>query len=294
MKFFEKFSSKKANVEKLKNEYSKENNKEDEKIKLDLSLPPKDEIKTSKVVRDVYKEEMEEMAEINEGDLNITTSYVFKSHDSYEASIYVRNATKFNINLENPCFIVVDENGKIILQSIFNGEDLGTIPPFSARPWKVDFDNTYVPESVNLAKCKVNFKAVKPFAEKGEVSVGFKILEGLSDEKASSIIDYNFRLPLLKENEVNFNLESTEIKDGKLCFNVIIRNSTNSTLVNSETLKPIIESLPVSIYKDNKKVHSEAVKFTSIVGAKQARYVSFTTKYETSSTEGITVKLNEN
>ena len=294
MKFFEKFSSKKANVEKLKNQYSKEKANEEEKIKLDLSLPPKEEIKTSKVVRDVYKEELEEMADINEGDLNITTSYVFKAHDSYEASIYIRNATKFNINLENPCFIVVDENGKIILQSIFNGEELGTIPPFSARPWKIDFDNTYVPESVNLAKCKVNFKAAKPFAEKGEVSVGFKILEGLDDKKASNIIDYNFRLPLLKENEVNFNLESTEIKKGKLGFNIVVRNSTDSTLVNSETLRPIIESLPVTVYKNNEKVHSEMLKFTSIVGAKQARYIGFTTAYETDSTEGITVKLNEN
>lgn len=293
MKFFSKGSSKKAQVEELKQKYLEEKSKVAEKMDLELSLRPNEEIKTSKVVRDVYEEELDELSNLNEGDLNISTSYVFAIDEGYEANVYIRNATKFNINMENPCFIVTDENGKIILQKVFNGEELGTIPPFSARPWKIYFDKTYLPETVDLTKCKVNFKAQKPFAENGEVSVGFKKLDDVAVDKIIEVIDYNFCLPLLKENEVNFNMSSIEVENEFLSFNLIIRNSTDTTLVDPDTLKPLVEELPVAIYKDDEKVHTEVLRVTAIVGPKQARYIHLSTAYKTDTTDGVTIKLNE-
>lgn len=293
MKFFSKTNNKKEQIEDIKNKYMEKKAKEKGDIELELSLRPNEEIKTSKVVRDVYKEEISEFAEINEGDLNVSTSYIFRAEDGYEASIYIRNATKFNINLENPCLIVTNEDGKILLQKIFNGEELGTIPAFSVRPWKIYFDNTYVPEAIDLKNYKVNFKAQKPFAENGEVSVGFKALDGLTDDKAIEVIDYNYRLPLLKENEVNFNMSSLEIVNGFLDFNLIIRNSTENTLVNPDTLKPLVEELPVAVYKDDEKVFSEVLRVGAIVGAKQAKYVHLSTSYKADNTEGLRIKLNE-
>lgn len=293
MKFFNKTNNKQKQIEDIKNKYKEKKAKEKEDIELELSLRPNEEIKTSKVVRDVYKEEISEFAKINEGDLNVSTSYIFRAEDGYEASIYIRNATKFNINLENPCLIVTNEDGKILLQKIFNGEELGTIPAFSVRPWKIYFDNTYVPETITLKDYKVNFKAQKPFAENGETSVGFKTLEGLTDDKAIEAIDYNYRLPLLKENEVNFNMSSLEIVNGFLDFNLVIRNSTENTLVNPDTLKPLVEELPVAVYKDDEKVFSEVLRVGAIVGAKQAKYVHLSTSYKADTTEGLRIKLNE-
>ncbi|KMT22866.1 SLAP domain-containing protein [Clostridium cylindrosporum] len=293
MKFFSKSSSKKEQVKELKDKYLEEKASVAEKMELELSLRPNEEIKTSKVVRDVYKEEIEGLTEIKEGDLNISTSYVFAIDEGYEANVYIRNATKFNINLENPCLIVTNGEGKIVLQKIFDGSELGTIPPFSARPWKIYFDKTYLPSSVDLTKCKVNFKVQKPFADNGETSIGFKKLENLSDEKAVEVIDYNYRLPLLKENEVNFNMSSLEIVDGFLDFNLIIRNSTESTLVNPETLKPLVEELPVAVYKDDEKVYNEVLRVGAIVGPKQARYVHLSTAYKTETLDGLRIKLNE-
>ncbi|MEF9934771.1 MAG: SLAP domain-containing protein [Clostridium sp.] len=289
--FFNKVNTKKQEVEELKNKYLGEN--KDEKIELKLSLKPSEEIKTSKVVRDVYMEEIRSFNDIEDGDLNISTSYVFSVDEGYEASVYLRNATKFEINLDNPCLIVVDENGKIILKKVFKGEDLGTLQPYSARPWKLLFDKTYLPESVDLTKAKVNFWVQKPFADESETSVGFREIEDVNDEKSIEIIDYNNRLPLLKENEVNFNLSSLELVDGFLSFNLIIRNSTESTLVDPDTLKPLVENLPVAIYKDDVKVYSEVVRVPAIVGAYQAKFVPLSTAYKTDSLEGITLKLNE-
>ncbi|MEG1415354.1 MAG: SLAP domain-containing protein [Clostridium sp.] len=289
--FFNKVNTKKQEVEELKNKYLGEN--KDEKIELKLSLKPSEEIKTSKVVRDVYMEEIRSFNDIEDGDLNISTSYVFSVDEGYEASVYLRNATKFEINLDNPCLIVVDENGKIILKKVFKGEDLGTLQPYSARPWKLLFDKTYLPESVDLTKAKVNFWVQKPFADESETSVGFREIEDVNDEKSIEIIDYNNRLPLLKENEVNFNLSSLELVDGFLAFNLIIRNSTESTLVDPDTLKPLVENLPVAIYKDDVKVYSEVVRVPAIVGAYQAKFVPLSTAYKTDSLEGITLKLNE-
>lgn len=293
MKFFNSTNNKKKQIEDIKNKYKEKKAKENGDMELELSLRPNEEIKTSKVVRDVYKEEISEFDKLNEGDLNISTSYIFRSDDGYEASIYIRNATKFNINLDNPCLIVTDKNGKILLQKVFNGEELGTIPAFSVRPWKIYFDNTYVPEVINLKDYKVNFKAQKPFAEAGETAVGFKALEALTDDKAIEIIDYNYRLPLLKENEVNFNMASLEIVNGFLDFNLIIRNSTENTLVNPDTLKPLVEQLPVAVYKDDEKVFSEVLRVGAIVGAKQAKYVHLSTSYKADTIEGLRIKLNE-
>lgn len=291
MKFFNKASSKKQELEELKNKYSKEGNKS--KIELKLSLKPADEVKTSKVVRDVYMEEIRSFNDIEDGDLNVSTSYVFAVDEGYEASVYLRNATKFNINLDNPCLIVVDENGKIILKKVFKGEDLGTLDPYSARPWKILFDKTYLPESVDLTKSKVNFWVQKPFADENETQVGFREIEGVESDRAVEIIDYNNRLPLLKENEVNFNLSSLEIVDGFLNFNLIIRNSTENTLVDPDTLKPLIENLPVAVYKDDVKVYTEVVRVPAIVGAYQSKFVSLSTGYKLDSLEGVTLKLNE-
>ncbi|MEG0370953.1 MAG: SLAP domain-containing protein [Clostridium sp.] len=293
MKFFSKASSKKSEVERFKNKYLEEKAKVKQKVDMNLSLRPHEEIKTSKVVRDVYKEEIEGLSEIEEGDLNISTSYVFETDEGYEANVFLRNATKISVNLENPCFIVIDENDKIILQKVFNGEELGNIPPFSARPWKIHFDKIYMPKTVDIAKCKVTFKFPKPFAEKGEVSVGFRKFEEVSEDKIIDIIDYNNRLPLLKENEVNFNLASFEICDGFLNFNIVIRNSTENTLVDPDTLKPLVEEMPVSVYKNDEKVYSEVVRVSAIVGPLQAKYVSLSTAYRTDSLDGIVIKLNE-
>lgn len=293
MKFFSKSSSKKAQVENIKSKYLEEKAKAKGKMDLELSLRPHEEVKTSKVVRDVYKEEIGGLNQISEGDLNISTSYVFAIDEGYEANVYIRNATKFNINLENPCLIVTNEEGKIVLQQVFNGEELGTVPPFSARPWKLDFEETYLPESVDLTKCTVNFKVSKPFADKDETAVGFMKLEELSDDKAIDIIDYNYRLPLLKKDEVNFNMSSLEIVDGFLDFNLIIRNSTDSALVNPDTLRPLVEEIPVSVYKDDEKVYTEVIRIGAIVGAKQARYVHLSTAYKTDTLDGLRIKLNE-
>ncbi|MEF9953090.1 MAG: SLAP domain-containing protein [Clostridium sp.] len=290
MKFFNKTSTKKQEVEELKNKYIEENKGN---IELKLSLKPSDEIKTSKVVRDVYMEEISLFSDIEEGDLNVSTSYVFAVDEGYEASVYLRNATKFNINLDNPCLIVVDENGKIVLKKVFKGEDLGTLEPYSARPWKILFDKTFIPESVDLTKSKVNFWVQKPFADASETSVGFREIENVDNDKAVEIIDYNNRLPLLKENEVNFNLSSLEIVDGFLDFNLIIRNSTENTLVDPDTLKPLIENLPVAVYKDDVKVYTEVVRVPAIVGAYQSKFVSLSTGYKLDSLEGVTLKLNE-
>lgn len=299
MKFFSKSNSKKAQVENIKNKYLEEKEKAKSnantqgKDNLELSLRPAEEVRTSKVVRDAYKEEMSGLKNLEEGDLNISTSYVFAIDEGYEANVYIRNATKFNVNLENPCLIVTNEEGKIVLQKVFNGEELGTVPPFSARPWKLEFDKTYLPSSVDLTKCKVNFKVHKPFADKGETSVGFRKLEEVSEDKVIDVIDYNYRLPLLKEDEVNFNMSSLEVVDGFLGFNIIIRNSSENTLVDKDTLKPLVEEVPVSVYKDDEKVYTEVVRLGAIVGPHQARYVSLTTAYKTDTLDGLRIKLNE-
>lgn len=293
MKFFNKANDKKKLEDTKKKSLTKKAKKSDG-VELDLSLRPTEEVRTSKVVRDVYKEEISGLHGIDEGIINIDTSYVVRVDEGYEAMVFIRNATEFDMELNYPCLIVANNNSQILLQQIFDGKDLGKIPPHSARPWKILFDKTYLPESVDLKGLEVSFRKQRPFVEAGESAVGFKSIDGVDDEKAIDIIDYNYKLPILKDGEVNFSMYSLEIIDGFLNFNIIIRNSTKDTFVDPETLKPIVEKLPIGVYKNDKKVFGETLRMGAVVGPNQAKYVHMTTSYKTDSIEGISIKLNDN
>lgn len=295
MKFFNKANDKKK-LEEIKRKAIKEQVKQKEKdgVELDLSLKPNEDARTSKVVRDVYKEEIDGLHGIEEGIININTSYVVRVDEGYEALIYIRNATEFDMEINNPCLIVANDKNQILLQQIFDGGELGKIPPHSARPWKILFDKVYLPESIELKGLEVSFRTQRPFVNDGESSVGFKSIEGVDDNKAIDIIDYNNKLPILKAGEVNFSMYSLEIINGFLSFNMIIRNATDETFVDPETLKPIVNKMTIGVYKDNEKLFGETLRMSEVVGARQAKYVHMETSYKTNSIEGLSIKLNDN
>lgn len=295
MKFFNKSKEKKKEKPKSKSPEAKvvEMEKETGDVELDLSLRPTEEIKTSKIVKDVYKEEIDGFHGLEEGLINIDTSYVVRVDEGYEALVYIRNATEYDMEIHNPCLIVANDKQQILLQQVFDGKELGKIPEHSARPWKILFDKTYLPESVDLKGLSVAFNYHKPFAKDDQVCVGFNSLEGLSDEDALSVISYNYKLPLLKEGEVNFSMYYYEIVDGYLHFGMIIRNSTKETFIDPETLKPIVNELPIAVYIGEEKVWTETLRMGAVVGPKQARYVHMATNYKLDKIENLLVKLNE-
>src|SRR3712207_2954996 len=109
------------------------------KIELKLSFKAEEEQIVSKVQKEIIKEDLKRFGDIKENDVNISTSYVFDTGDTLEASIFFRNGINTTVNFDLVPLKLVDTNGKIVATQVFKLADVGDIPPYSVRPYKLYF-----------------------------------------------------------------------------------------------------------------------------------------------------------
>jgi SLAP domain-containing protein len=142
------FLNKENNEEKNNNDINNQciNEMENEvsdttKVKTKLSLHTNVEGSTSDYQKKYLKEELAQYDLLEDGQLIFQPVYSFEEGDKTEVQIYVRNATRKTIQFNKLPVCLVSANGQVFGKQILNMTDLGAVPPYSARPYKIFLEN---------------------------------------------------------------------------------------------------------------------------------------------------------
>lgn len=199
--------------------------------KIDLSLHPDVENRVSKITKDYYEQELEGLEPIQEGQVNIHTSYIYDNGDGIEASIIIRNGLKNTINFELLPMIIADEEGNIYFRGTFEATGIGDIPPFKARPWKffIKKDDLFI-KDINNKKLSVKFDAERLKAEVNEPNtIKLIIPEDFNTDERQALIEFINKMPQLEENTVDLDLfQKIHNKEKEeIYLTYVVRNSAN-------------------------------------------------------------------
>ncbi|MBC2580183.1 SLAP domain-containing protein [Clostridium sp. DJ247] len=209
-----------------------------------LSLLEHDETIMSDVQKAILIEEIEELPQIQEGQINLAGIYAYDLGDKLEVKAYIRNGLSTGVKLETIPFVIQNSKEEILAYQIFSLEDLGEIPAHSARPIKVYFDKKNLRvDSIPADDWKIAFDArVKA---KRTINTQYENLpEGIEIDDKLVFDKFLNELPELKEGEFTISTFSVGIqKGGNILVTLVMRNGTE---------KPItIEKMPVTLKDAN-------------------------------------------
>lgn len=213
-------------------------------VETKLSLNEKQEAVASDIRKQFMEDEIKELPSIKEGDVNISTAYVYDEGDKLEVGVYIRNGLTRPINFEKVPLVLVNSKSEIVVEDIFELEELGIIPPHSVRPWTIKFDKKKL--KIKNFDCrdltiqfKKNMKAVEYVKVEAE-----DLPKNLTPLGKRAIKEYINNLPKLEKGQ--FSLSSffvREEKDGELGVAVIFRNASGKEIT--------VDKLPIKIYDAN-------------------------------------------
>lgn len=214
---------------------SKKEKKED--IKFDLSLTPIEETTASKVQKEYLQEEIDSLPPVKMGYINIHGIYAYDQGDKIEVNAYIRNAVDKVVNMDEVNLKIINSKNKILASQMFNMREMGSIPSYSARPWKIYFDkeNVFVPE-ISLDDWQVVFGTEMEIEKTVRVELENFPENGLKKDYEVFIDN----LPSIKAGAVSVALyEMKKRENGDLSVTVAIRNATDKKLT--------MNKLPVTV-----------------------------------------------
>ncbi len=261
------------------------NNKvnEDRKIvETQISIHPELEDRISKFQKECFVDEIGALPPIKEGEVNISTDFIFDLGDRYEASIFIRNGLKKSINFENVPFLIVNTNNEVLVEKIFNLREVGDVPALGVRPWKIYFEKSEVNLGENdLKELKIVFDTRIKAEE--TVKIEFENLpEGIQGEARRRFEKFLENLPLLRRGEASISTYSVEkTTDGGISTTIIIRNGANKE-VN-------VEQVPLTIIDANENAVAAGMFYLDnvTINASKAKVYNFSFSKEELTKEEI-------
>lgn len=220
--------------------------KERKIVNTEISIHPEIEDRMSKFQKECLIEEIQSLPPIKEGDVNISTDFMFDIGDKYEVSIFIRNGLQKKINFENVPFLIIDKDNEVLGNKTFNLKEVGDIPPCSVRPWKIYFSK----EEINLdGKDLKELKVVFDNNIKAEKTVKVEF-QDFPEEMAKPFRDkyekFLEELPLLRVGQVTITTYNVILNEnGELSVVIIIRNGSDKQIK--------LERLPITV-KDSRDI----------------------------------------
>ncbi|QGU95837.1 SLAP domain-containing protein [Clostridium bovifaecis] len=209
-------------------------------VKTEISIHPDLEERISKFQMETLNEEIASLPPIKEGDVNISTDFIFDIGDKYEASIFIRNGLNRPINFEQVPFVLVNDKGEVVGHKIFNLREIGEIPPLSVRPWKLYFGKEEIDLGDNELK---DVKIVFDTRVKAERTLKLeyedfpKEIKGVHRDKYEKFLS---DLPLLRNGQVSISAYNVDLNEnGGLSIVLVIRNGSDRQIK--------LEKLPITV-----------------------------------------------
>lgn len=211
---------------------------------LKLSLNEREELIASDVQKKSLMEELESFPPVDEGDVNVAGIYTFDMGDYIEAKVFIRNGMNNPINFETVPFIITNSKDEVLAYQIFNLKELGTIPPKSARPYKLNFDKKNLKvDKIPADDWKIGFDSRIKAVNYADIE--FEGLpESMSEENKYVLNSFLNNLPRVEKGQISFskfNLALTP--EGEFDITIVIRNGMNEDIN--------IEKIPVKLKDEN-------------------------------------------
>lgn len=221
-------------------------------VETEISVHPELKDRVSKFKMETLNDEISTLPPIKEGDVNISTDYIFDVGDKYEVSIFIRNGLAKPINFEKVPLILVNDKGEILGEKIFNLREVGDIPPKSVRPWKIYFEK----EDFNIGDNNLkDLKIVFDTKIKAERTVKVELdnlPEGIQGEKRKKYEKFLEELPLLRRGQVSMStFDVYKTKDEGVSVVLVICNG-NDRAIN-------VEKVPLSIFDASESLVASGV-----------------------------------
>lgn len=260
-------------------------NNEKHENNLKLSLNDREELIASEVQKKNLTEELESFPPVNKGDVNVSGVYEFDMGDCIEVKVFIRNGLDKPIKFEEVPFILTSLKDELLAYQVFDLKELGTIPPRSARPYKLNFDKKNLKvDKISPDDWKIGFD--NRIQAKLYADIEFEgIPDGMSEENRFVLDTFLKSLPRLERGQISFskfNLALTP--EGEFNISIVIRNGVDKELS--------IEKLPVKLKDANDNtVFAAEFQFKDFtVSANKARLV--TLKAQSNITSTGTIDLN--
>jgi SLAP domain-containing protein len=210
---------------------------------MELSLPAHYENIISDVQKEIMNEELEQFEPIKENDINISTVYIYDDGEELEAKVYFRNGFTSNVNFEDLPLVMVTSKGDILAKKNFDLREMGDIPPFGARPWKVYFHKSEVYMDKFLSnECKIIFdskiKAVN------YANIELEMLDESMYELRTAFEKFLNDLPRIEKGNLSISTFNIGLSnEGAIVVTLLIRNSSEKTVE--------IKELPIMLRDEN-------------------------------------------
>lgn len=242
-------------------------------VSLKLSLTEREESITSNVQRENLEDELNSFSQVYEGDINIAGVYAFDMGKSWEVKAFLRNGTKGPINFDKVALAIINSKKEVLASQVFNMLEAGVLPPYSARPFKLNFskENVYV-KNIPMDDWKIVF-------DKGVGTVTYENFEfeglpdTISEENRLILESFLRRLPRIEKDRFDFSKFSIGINEnGEIITSIIVRNGFDKPLT--------ITKIPITIVnEEGKKVFSATFEVQDFkVNTKKARLLNLVCK----------------
>jgi len=216
------------------------------KAKLKLYINDEHEAAHAVAKKEYYSDELESLPDMNEGEININTTYVFDLGDKVEVAVYFRNGLSKAINFDKVPLKILNSNDEVMAKQTFELRDVGDIPAFSAVPWKLYFDKENVlADKIEMQEgwhivFDTNIKAIN------NIKIEFEnVPPELDINKLRKYLD---KLPRMSPGNISISLYEVEKNnEGELGVALIIRNASDK--------KVKVDKIPITIKNnDNDKI----------------------------------------
>jgi SLAP domain-containing protein len=200
---------------------------------------------------------------LKEGNMDMQISYVVEDDNGLEVEFYIRNNTKFNINMETIPITLVKEN-EIIAKKIADFKSVPDIPPFSAVPVTVQFyDKEIYKYDFKDISIRLGFENNYFLAKTQKVELD-NLPERFKYRHKKTLEDYVSTLPRLRKNSMDIHGYSVFYdEDNNLNLVIVLRNGYDSDLEVNNIPFSVFDCNDILVYADEFKPVSMNVEKNS-------------------------------
>ncbi|MCB2339565.1 SLAP domain-containing protein [Clostridium estertheticum] len=194
------------------------------KAKLKLYLNDEHEASHAISKQEFYRDEIKLLPDMNEGDININTTYVFDLGDKVEVGVYFRNGLSEAINFDKVSLKILNFKNEVVANQIFELREVGDIPAYSVVPWKLYFNKKNV--FANIIELQEGWHVVFDTNIKAHNSMKIEFENVPNKSEFDKLRKYLDKLPPIAAG--NISISSYEIQksnNGELMVALILRNA---------------------------------------------------------------------
>lgn len=214
-------------------------------IKVELSLLEDMESSMSPIQKELLKSELEDIEKkhpMRKDEVCIDGTYMVDFHSYVEIGFFIRNGLENKLNFETIPVMVTNSKQEVLARQVVNLIDLGTLPPMSARSWKIEIEKSNFIKPIEGDDWKLKFDNIQDaFKAVSTVDMAIEnIPEHMPYKDKMAIIEFFNMQP--KARKDTFNIIKYKLSyqgNSELLLTLILRNAFDRDLT--------VQALPVNI-----------------------------------------------